>query len=196
MSTTIPIKDKEKLEIVKNYYLERKAYRNQALIILGLNTALRIGDMLSLKWKDVYNANKHCFHKHIALTEQKTGKYSCIALNKASVNALWTVIEQQKIQSKPNWEETYIFSGRNHTNLPISRIQAYRIVQAAAAAAGYKEHISCHSLRKTFGYHAWQQGVTPVMLMNIYNHSSFQVTKRYLCIDQEERDEVFLNIDL
>ena len=34
------------------------------------------------------------------------------------------------------------------------------------------------------------------MLMDIYNHSSFQITKRYLCIDQDERDDVFLRINI
>ena len=56
--------------------------------------------------------------------------------------------------------------------------------------------VSCHSLRKTFGYHAWRQGVPPVLLMNIYNHSSFQVTKRYLGIEQDDRDRIFKNIEL
>ena len=61
---------------------------------------------------------------------------------------------------------------------------------------GLEEHVSCHSLRKTFGYHAWKQGVPPVMLMKIFNHSSYQITIRYLCIEQDEKDEVFRNIAL
>lgn len=56
------------------------------------------------------------------------------------------------------------------------------------------EHISCHSLRKTFGYHAWKQSVPPTMLMDIYNHSSYQITKRYLGIDQDDKDQVFEKI--
>ena len=56
--------------------------------------------------------------------------------------------------------------------------------------------ISCHSLRKSFGYYAWKQGISPVMLMNIYNHSSYQVTKRYLGIEQDDRDQVFQTITL
>ena len=45
MSTTAPIKDEAQLEKFKNYYLtEKPVYRNYALIILGLNTAFRIGN--------------------------------------------------------------------------------------------------------------------------------------------------------
>ncbi len=31
--------------------------------------------------------------------------------------------------------------------------------------------------------------------MDIYNHSSFDITKRYLGIGQDERDSIFLKID-
>ena len=57
-------------------------------------------------------------------------------------------------------------------------------------------NISCHSLRKTFGYHAWKHGIQPALIMNLYNHSSMENTKRYLSIDQDERDSVYLNIEL
>lgn len=80
--------------------------------------------------------------------------------------------------------------------MPINRVQAYRIIKEAAQAAGLDEYVSCHSLRKTFGYFAWKQGVPPAMLMDIYNHSSYKITRRYLCIEQEDKDDVFMNIKL
>ena len=55
MNTAQPIRRDEDLERIKNYYLtEHPNPRNQLLMILGLNTALRISDILSLRWKDVY----------------------------------------------------------------------------------------------------------------------------------------------
>lgn len=196
MSATMPIKDKTALAEMKNYYLKRGDYRNHALIVIGLNTALRISDILKLRWEDVYHYQKKRFRQHIFLVEQKTKKKSVIALNPSARLALeWELEACTKDHCFPNPGD-YIFTGRKHTSLPICRSQAYRIIKEAAAAAGLDEHISCHSLRKTFGYFAWQQGVSPVLLMNIYNHSSFQITKRYLCIEQEERDMVFLNIEL
>lgn len=196
MSTTKPIKDKKTLESIKNYYFTLENYRNHSLIILGLNTALRISDILDLKWENVYDYTNHCFKKHICLYEKKTKKESIIALNQAALSSLELLLEETIRKGDFPKKELYIFSSRKHTNLPISRSQAYRIVRDAAQACGYSEHISCHSLRKTFGYYAWKQGVSPVMLMNIYNHSSFQITKRYLGIDQDERDNIFLNIEI
>ena len=136
MSTTYPIKSEEKLKKFKEYYLFIKPVcRNYAMIILGLNTAFRIGDLLSLQWRDVFSEKKNCFKDHICIKE-------------------------------------------------------------AAEYAGLEEHISCHSLRKTFGYHAWKQGVQPALLMELYNHSSYRVTKQYLCIEQDDKDRVYLTVQL
>ena len=37
---------------------------------------------------------------------------------------------------------------------------------------------------------------TTSITMAIYNHSSLEITKRYLAIDQDDKDEIFLNINL
>ncbi len=70
------------------------------------------------------------------------------------------------------------------------------IIKNASLKLGISGNISCHSLRKTFGYHAWRQGVPPAVIMDIYNHSSMTMTKIYLSIDQDEKDEVFYSINL
>ena len=70
------------------------------------------------------------------------------------------------------------------------------IVKEAAAQTTNSRMVSCHSMRKTFGYHAWKQGTQPALLMGLFNHSSYDVTKRYLGIEQDEKDSVYLKIDL
>lgn len=194
MSTTIPIKDKKALEAFKNYYLKKNNYRNYALIVTGLNTALRISDILSLKWSDVYNFSNDTFKSHIELYEQKTGKHSTIALNNAAVSALWCLVEHLPFTAL--YRGKYIFASQKLEDKPIGRVQAYRIIKKAAVETGLEEHISCHSLRKTFGYFAYKSGTDSVMLMEIYNHSSFLVTQRYLGIRQDERDAVFMQVNL
>ena len=79
---------------------------------------------------------------------------------------------------------------------PIGRTQAWQIVKESAQAVGVAGVIGVHSLRKTLGYHAWKAGVAAVLLMDIFNHSSFEFTKRYLGISQDDRDEVYLNLVL
>lgn len=109
MSTTKPIKDKTDLETIKNYYLDKKEYRNYTLIIIGLNTALRISDILSFTWKDVYHYKKNQFHNHIYLTEKKTGKRTVIALNQSVIEALKILLASDYYQRELPSSKEYIF---------------------------------------------------------------------------------------
>lgn len=192
MSTTEPIRDIHKLLDFKNYYLDIKPnLRNYAIIAVGLNTALRISDILNLTCDDVYQDGK--VRRHITVTERKTGKENRILLNHEAETAL-AQYRKELIQTEMYKEgNPYLFPSSRKAHTPISRSQAYRIVTSAAAAIGIEGHISCHSLRKTFGYHAWKQGSDPVVIMVIFNHSSLSITKRYLCIEQDDKDEVYRN---
>lgn len=193
MSTTCPIRNEKQLEKFKNYFLKAKpVYRNYAMIVLGLNTAFRISDLLILKWEDVYNEKNNCFREHIHISEQKTGKERSVAIN-SSVLEVLTVLQNEYGYHNSG---QYLFASTKNKSRPISRSQAFRIIKEAAEYAGMEDNISCHSLRKTFGYQAWKQGALPTVLMDIYNHSSYRITRSYLGIEQEDRDKVYMDIHL
>lgn len=191
MGTTQPIRDKQELKIFMDYYHSvHPSQRNYTLIVFGLHTALRISDILNLKWCDVYDFETNHFLEHLFITEKKTGKKNVIALNTHVKEAL-ILYKKERCPSPFD----YIFTKATDCHTPLCRSQAFRIIKQAAEEALHEEHISCHSLRKTFGYHAWKQGTPPALLMDIYNHSSYSVTKKYLGIDQDERDSIFLTMD-
>ena len=192
MGTTQPIRTKEELKKFTDYYKTSKNNpRNYALIVFGLHTALRISDILEIRWKEVYDFDRQTFQKYLGLKEHKTGKYTNIALNPHIIEALLVLKEQTTPEP-----EHCLFCKSTMPDVPLSRSQAYRIVKEASENSLHKSNISCHSLRKTFGYHAWKQGTQPALLMDIFNHSSYQITKRYLGIGQDEKDSVYMNIDL
>ncbi len=183
MNTTYPIRDQKDVRKLEDHFLSKNEYRNYMLIVFCLNTALRIGDILSLKWSDVLHKNGR-IKTHMVLIENKTGKTSKIFLNRQIKSAIGLFLKNSQ-------KNTYLFE--NGTGGHISRVQAHRIIHSAGCASGIGS-ISCHSLRKTFGYHAWKNGVPPALLMEIYNHSSYSITKRYLGIVQEDKDNVFNKI--
>ena len=191
MQKTQPIKDRNDIQRLKQYYLERNQVRNYTLFTLGVNTSLRIGDLLTLKWDDVYDFTGMRYRSHINLIEQKTGKSTQIALNQEAVASLDRLKESSFTEN-----DGYLFRSRKGKNRPIGRTQAYHIIKDAVSSLQISGVISCHSLRKTFGYHAWKDGVPPALIMSIYNHSSLEITKRYLSIDQDDKDTVFLNLNL
>ena len=85
MNKSQPIKNKEKLDRFKNFYIEEEYNpRNYMFISLGLNTALRVSDLLKFTWNDVYNFDNGCFRTHVKLIEQKTTKQSVIFLMSSS----------------------------------------------------------------------------------------------------------------
>jgi len=182
MSATQPIRNKHQVRELAGYFLKRGEIRNHLLVVMGVHTALRISDLLRIKWEDVYDFENQRVRESVSITEKKTGKSKLIALNKTIIAALSLCACAAK-------RGEYLIKSRNGG--AISRIQAYRIIRAAAEALGFRSRVSCHSLRKTFGYHAWKSGVSPAVIMEIYNHSNFAVTRRYLGVTQDDKDEVY-----
>ena len=74
MSTTEPIRKKTDIRKMKNYYFDKGSYRNFLMMSFGLNTGLRICDVLTLKAEDVYDFKNRVIKEHIELKEAKTGK--------------------------------------------------------------------------------------------------------------------------
>ena len=156
--------------------------RDLLLFAFGINTGLRISDILKLKVKDVKNK------KHLTIIEQKTHKYKKILIMSELRN-------QIKKYTKYKSNDTYLFKTR-YTNQPISRVQAYRIINDACKEANIKENVGTHTLRKTFGYHFYQQTKDIALLQDILNHSSPKVTLRYIGLNQDIIDESLKNFYL
>lgn len=187
MAKTEPIRDKEQLKDMADYFLKRGNIRNYVLFVMGVYTVLRISDLLELCWEDVYNEEIKRFRQHLIITEHKTGKRKSIALNNHVIQALTMYLPHRKSE--------FIFD--NGRGKALSRVQAWRIMNEATTAVGLDDTIACHGLRKTWGYHAWtSQQVSPVVIMDIYNHSSYEVTKRYLGVEQDDLDKAYLDIEL
>lgn len=187
MSAAQPISKYADVRKFKRCFVERGEYRNYMLVTVCLNTALRICDVISLKWSDIFISDNK-FRKYIELKEKKTGKYNRIYINNEIKKAVRLYMTECGIKNE------YLFASRKGGH--ITRNHAFDIISDGGKKAGLNYNISCHSLRKTFGYHAWHRGVQPALLMKIYNHSSFEVTKRYLGIEQDDKDSVYRKLEL
>lgn len=184
MAATEPIRNKAYVKELAGYYQRKGNERNCLLILLGLHTALRISDLLRLTWEQVYDFEAKRPLQEIHLTEKKTGKPKVVAMNKRLLRAV-------RRCARAAAKRGGFLIENPKTGRAISRIQAYRIIRQAAQALKIGR-VSCHSLRKTFGYHAWKSGVSPAILMEIYNHSSLAITRRYLGVTQDDKNQVYL----
>lgn len=168
-----PIRDKEKIETVKKI-LRKNGSRDYLLFLLGINSGLRISDILRLKVRDIYNKD------YIEITEQKTNKYKRFPITYSFKNTLEEFIVDKN-------SEDWLFKSRKGKKA-ITRIQAYRIINQACTEAGITERIGTHTLRKTFGYHFYQEKKDIALLQYIFNHSAPSVTLRYIGINQDMID--------
>jgi integrase len=191
MNLVQPIRDVKKIELMKKILLARSA-RDHLLFVLGINSGLRISDILKLKVKDIANekGKPKTYHQ---LYEQKTEKFKRFPFGKNVIKAI--ELYMKEIGGQP---DDYVFRSREtgSTGKPMSRMHAYRIINEAAKEAGVDEKIGTHSLRKTFGYHAYRNGTDIAIIQSILNHSAPSITMRYIGITQDEMDDVILNLNL
>jgi len=152
------------------------------LFVIGINTGLRIGDLLQLKVENVKNKS------HIIIKEQKTSKNKQILINSNLCKEINKYIEDMA-------EHEYLFQSRIGENKPLSRFQAYRILSAAGKEAGL-DRIACHSTRKTFGYHQYKRYKDVALLQKLFNHSSPAITLDYIGITQDIIDDSIEDFNL
>lgn len=172
MNRVQPIRDKAVIEQMKAD-LMRQSYRNYMMFNTGINTGLRISDMLPLKVKDTKSA-------YISVKEDKTEK-----TKKFFINELLRM-EFDKYTSGMK-DDDYLFPSRKGGK-PISRVQAYRILDDIGNKYGI-EDMACHSLRKTFGYWHYKQYKDVALLQYLFNHSAPSITMIYIGITQEDMDK-------
>lgn len=190
MNTVQPIRDTKKIKIIRDF-LKKTNLRNYALFEVGIRIGLRISDLLELKWKDVLE-NEKKFKDRIIIKEEKTEKTKSFFLQEDAVKAL-----KEYMSSIENLNtDWYIFKSRKGENRPIDRFQAHKIISEAAQVARIADPIGTHSLRKTFGYHAYKQGTDIVLLMDVFNHSTPSMTKKYIGITDDDIKDVYINLKL
>lgn len=155
-------------------------YKISLLISLGCFTGLRISDILALRWKQILNTSE------FTVIEKKTNKVRTIRIN----TQLGQHIKECYEQIEPIGINAPILVSQKETVFTIQRIN----VILKEVKKKYKLHIgnfSCHSLRKTFGRQVYNMNsdnseLALVKLMELFNHSSVTITKRYLGLRQEE----------
>lgn len=160
----------------------------ELLLIVGFNTSLRISDIRRFRVKDLKNRD------YAEIKAQKTGKEARILINPSARRVINRLLagrsaDEYILQSKQKDAIT-------HKVRPITRQRAYQIINAIAKKAGIQDHIGCHTLRKTFGYHYYKMTGDVVSLQRILCHSSRRETLIYIGVIQEEIDESLMKFDL
>jgi integrase len=86
-----------------------------------------------------------------------------------------------------------IFQSRKGVNRPLSRVQAYRILQEAYDTNHLTGKLGTHSMRKTFANRAYEKlGHDLVKTQRALGHRNINSTVQYLSFREEEIDQAIL----
>ncbi len=187
MATTLPIEDRQKVLDMLDY-LRGKNPRDALLFQTGVNTILRIGDLLRLTARTVMDPGPTIkIRKYLDIKEQKTGKYNRIIITSTLSPILKAYVERY-IGSDPDHYLFYRMKDNKDVNIPITRDWASKILCRAAKYCGI-ENFNTQSMRKTHALHVYKATNHDIALVQaMLKHSSPAVTLRYIGITQHKMD--------
>jgi len=182
-----PIREKSEIKKMKDLMLQDGNIKLALLFITGVNTGLRISDLLSLTHEKMQETTA-------IITEKKTGKTRKITWDAVSkeITRLYNLLDQTT---------GYVFKSDSNNVKNLNRAwtkdHVGRALKSYAKKAGVKGNISTHSMRKSFGYHFYfYSGKDIVMVQKLLNHTSQAITLRYIGIEQEMMDQAVSGLSL
>jgi integrase len=186
--TVQPIKDPKKIQRMLKV-LDDQNPRNALLFRVGLNTILRIQDILDLKVKDIFHEDGS-YREYLSLFERKTRKYKNRQLKNVKLNSLLRKEIKDYVDLFELKPEDYIFFSLHNPEKNLDRIEAWRILKKASGKVGIK-NFGTHSMRKTLAWTIYKQTKDISLVMIMLNHHSPRTTLRYLGITQESIDKTY-----
>lgn len=176
MNFVEPIRNRGQLHDIEDW-LKRYNPKYYVMFEVGVNSGLRVSDILPLRVEDVYHKT------HIRIREKKTGKMKYFLINDDLKSVLNSYCKGKKqgeflVPSDPKFPR----------QKPISPGMAYKVLRRAGEE-NRLTNLGTHSMRKTFGYHYYRKYKDVAELMRIFNHSSPSITLRYIGIEQDGLDQ-------
>jgi len=166
--------------------LERDNFYSWSLLIkTGCYTGLRISDLLNLRWEQLLDKEV------LIVKEVKTGKLRRIKLNTELLTLVHRLFNKLGIQDVSE----YLFLNRK-----TCKVFSRQYINRKLKVFRFKyrlniNNFSTHTLRKTFGRHIWENSgyseKAITLLSDIFNHSSYRITRRYLGINDDDIDGVY-----
>ncbi|QZN77364.1 tyrosine-type recombinase/integrase [Paenibacillus sp. FSL H8-0317] len=188
MNEVQPIRDKVVVEQVKNY-LKVTNFRNYIFFSMGVHSGLRVSDLLQLKVVSVRD------QEHINYVAQKTKNRKRKKRKRKKFIIHPDIYDDLMIYIADMDDDDYLFPSRQRKKItgavrePIHRVTAYKMINGIAKRFGLTD-IGVHSLRKTWGYHLYNDDPRNLaLLMEMFGHEDMTTTLMYLGITQDAMDD-------
>lgn len=175
------LRSEKDIEKVKRYFKNHNDKRLYPLLIIGLNTGLRISDLVKLRVEDFRN------RKYLIIdSEEKTEKRKEIIINQN----IKDVIQEYYSEAK---KDEYLFKSQKGGH--ICTDYAYSITKKALKACKLPYNTGTHTFRKTHGKKIDEvHGIE--MTQIVLGHDNQRDTLRYIGKEKEMVDEAILNLNI
>lgn len=196
MNVVQPLRNKKDIQRITRAVRDR-SQRDYILLRMGICLGRRVSDLLRLRVSDVIagQGKRIQVAKRLRLVEGKTGKQIELPLKDSLREDIGRYIRRQGL----SLDDPLFISrkrGDSGERRAISRWSSWHSLKVAAASVGLDDPIGTHSMRKTFGYHLYKEGVDITRIQALLNHSSPEVTLRYIGITRDELDGYVETLDI
>lgn len=184
------------LKKIREYLTWKKKVVFLEFINLGCNVALRISDLSKLCFEHIDERNWK-----IELIEKKTKKKRIIKLNKTCQKAIKNL---KKYYQNLNYDTRsgYLFKSLSPHQKKHRLDMPYTINGVSKEFKKIKDYLNIpyplgsHSLRKTWGKNVYEKTLNIALIMQAFNHSSPQITLRYIGIEEEDINRLYEEFEI
>lgn len=180
-----PIRQKAAIDRIKAALLHAGKYRDFCLFTLGINTAYRANELLSITLDQVSDLVKG---DTLEIKQSKNKKHRLVTINGTAADAISLYLARDyHIQALQDLRpEAPLFYSQRGDVLTVPTLT--NMVKDWCAGSGLRGNYGSHTMRKTWGYWQYKNGNAQSLarLMIAFGHSSQEQTLAYLCIQDEE----------
>lgn len=190
-----PIRDMKDVKRVYQWFLENRTPREAECFIIGCQVALRAGDLLQLRFDQIERGQES-----IVINEQKTGKRKEIPITPlfresvARLREWYTSFQPYKAKE---FDPVYLFQSTSrrafHLCQPICIQWLGLGFKDCMRDLGIEYNINTHSMRKTWGYHAYEGGADILYIQALLNHNHQHITLKYIGITKSTIRQMYFD---
>lgn len=189
-----PVRNIADVKRVYKWLGENYTVREAELWLIGCNVALRASDLLSIRFDQIEGQT------HVQLIEKKTKKNKRFPITKIVRDAVARL--RAYYESRDDWYKTkkfvptYLFQSTSrrvyHLTQPVCIQWVSECFKAASRDLGFDYNFNTHSMRKTWGYHAYEtNGEDILYIQALLNHSNQHVTLKYIGVTKTTLEKMY-----
>lgn len=151
--------------------------RNRAMLEVLYSCGLRVSELTSLKYSDVY------FDEEFIRVEGKGSKQRLVPISETAIQEIRYYLYDRNLVPVKKGFEDILFLSRRGTAL--SRIMVFHVIKQQTELAGIKKNVSPHTFRHSFATHLLEGGANLRAIQAMLGHENISTTEVYTHIDRE-----------